>query len=133
MENITSTAELLEAIQILEAEQASHLQQVKENFYYTRQSLRPVNIIGSSLKSMVSTPNLGNKILTIGVGILTGYLSRKAMFLGSSTSKVRRIFGNVLQLGITGLVARSPKAVKSFKQFIAERLSRRRKRNIINP
>ena len=43
MENIRSTAELLEAIQILEADQADHLQQMREKFYYTRQSLRPVN------------------------------------------------------------------------------------------
>ncbi|KAF0232734.1 MAG: hypothetical protein FD181_3847 [Prolixibacteraceae bacterium] len=126
MENITSTAELREAIQILETEQAEHLDQVREKFYHIWNSFSPANIIGSSLKGIVSSPNLVNNILGVAVGLFTGYLSRKAMFAGVTNSKYRRIFGNVLQFGIASLVARGPKVIKSFKQFIAQRIFRKK-------
>lgn len=133
MENIKSTAELIEAIQIMQAEQAGHLQQVREKFYLTRESFRPVNIIGSSLKGMVSSPNLVNNILGIAVGLFTGYLSSKAILIGASNNKYRRIFGSVLKFGVASVVARSPNAVKSIKQFIAQRIFRKRYKNQIKP
>jgi len=130
MEKISSTAELLDAIQILEAEQAGHLYHMREKFYITRESLRPVNLIGNSLKGMVTSPNLINNILGIAVGLFSGYLTSKAIFIGASNNKYRRIFGNVLKFGVASVVARGPKAIKSFGQSIAQRIFR--KRQIIN-
>jgi len=133
MENIKSTAELIEAIQVLETEQAGHLYQMREKFGHTVESLRPVNIIGSSLKGMVSSPNLANNILGVAIGLFTGYLSRKAMFAGVANSKYRRILGNVLQYGVASVVARGPKVINSFKQFIARSIYRIRERNNSKP
>ncbi len=131
MENITSTTELIEAIQILEAEQADQLQQVRDKFYYTRQSLRPVNIIGSSLKEMVSSPNLFKNILGTAFALFAGYISSKAIFIGASNSKSRRIFGTVLKLGVASVVTRGPKIINSLKQLIFQRLSRKGNQNFI--
>jgi len=133
MENISSTADLTEAIQIMEAEQDRHLLQLREKFGHTVESLRPVNIIGSSLKEIVSSPNLVNNILGVAVGLFTGYISQKAMLAGVSNSKYRRIFGNVLQYGVASLVAGGPKVIKSFKQRIAQRIYRNRERNNQKP
>ena len=129
MENISSTAELTEAIRILEIEQYGRLQIMREKFELTVESLRPVNIIGSTLKGMVSSPNLINNILGVSVGLFTGYLSRKAIFAGVANNKYGRIFGNVLQYGVASVVARGPKVINSFKQFIARRIYRLRERN----
>lgn len=133
MENISSTAELIKAIQILEAEQAWKLQQVREKFDLTRESFRPVNLIGSSLKEIISSPNLVNNIIGVAVGLFSGYLSSKAILIGASNNKYRRIFGNVLQYGVASLVARGPKVINSFKQFIARRLYRMRERSNLKP
>ena len=133
MENISSTAELTEAIRILEIEQYGRLQVMREKFELTVESLRPVNIIGSTLKDMVSSPNLINNILGVSVGLFTGYLSRKAIFAGVANNKYRRIFGNVLQYGVASVVARGPKVINSFKQFIARRIYRLRERNNSKP
>lgn len=126
MENIKSTTELLEAIQILEAEQADHLLQMREKFYYFRQSLRPVNIIGNSLKGMASSPNLFKKILGTGLALFAGYLSTKSLFVGASNNKFRKILGTVLKFGVASAVARGPKVINSLKQLIYQRLARRR-------
>jgi hypothetical protein len=133
MENITSTAELLEAIQILEAEQAGHLEQVKENFFYTRQSLKPVNIIGSSLQGLVASPNLLKNIVGITAGLFTGYLSRKVMLASVTNNKYGKILSNVVQFGITSVVARGPQVIQSFKDFLARRIYRMRGRNNSKP
>jgi len=133
MENISSTAELINEIQILEAEQAGHLYQMREKFNLTLESLKPVNIIGNSVKEIVSTPNLGKKILGIAAGLLTGYLSSKVINIGASNNIFRRILGNVVKFGVAGVVARNPKFINSVRQFIAERIFRRRQKYNINP
>jgi hypothetical protein len=126
MENIKSTAELIEAIQIMEAEQAWHLSRIREKFDLTMESLRPVNLVGNSLKEIVSSPNLFKNILGIAAGLFTGYLSNKVILLGASNNKYRRVFGKVLQFGVAGIVARGPKVIKSLGNFISQRLSRKR-------
>jgi hypothetical protein len=133
MENISSTTELIEAIQIREIEQAGHLYQIRKKFDLTLESFRPVNFIGSSLKEIVSSPNLVNNILGITVGLFTGFLSRKIVFAGVSNNKYQRIFGNVLQFGVASIVARGPKAIKSFGQFISKRIFRKSQNINIKP
>jgi hypothetical protein len=133
MKNISSTAELKEGIQIMEAEQAEHLLQLREEFYFTMESMRPANLIGSTLKEIVLSPNLVNNILGVTIGLLTGYLSRKAIFVGVSNSKYGRIFGNFLQFGVANLIARSPKAIKSVGQFISQHIFRKKEKNYVKP
>ena len=130
MENISSTAELLEAIEILEFQQAGHLQQVRDNFYLTRESFRPVNLVGNAVNDFVSSPNLVKNILGIALGLFTGYLSGKVINIGSSNSKYRRIFGNVIKFGIASIVARNPNATKSIREFFARRFTRNRNKDL---
>jgi hypothetical protein len=50
MQNITSVNGLKNAIQLLEVEQDLQGQQLKEQFYITYESLRPVNLLRNTLK-----------------------------------------------------------------------------------
>jgi len=77
MENIISTAGLKNAIQLLEAEQAMNWQRLKEQFYPTCESLKPVNLLKSTLKDMISSPYLIENILSTVLSLATGYLSKK--------------------------------------------------------
>ena len=83
MENITSKNSLKNAIQLLEVEQAIQGQLLKEQFYLTCESLKPVNLIKSTLKDIVLSPNLIDRILGNAIGLATGYLSKK-IFIGTS-------------------------------------------------
>ncbi len=85
MENISSTAELQVAIQLLEAEQAVKLKLMKKQFHLAYESLKPVNLIESTLKDIASSPILVNNILVTSIGMLSGYLSQKAVTGKSST------------------------------------------------
>jgi hypothetical protein len=128
MENITSVAELKNAIQILEVEQAINGQRLKEQFIITYRSIKPLNLLKHALTDVVSSSNLIDNILGTAVGLTTGYLSKK-IFIGTSGNIIRKLFGSVLQLGVTTVVAEHPSTIKSFGQFIFQHLLRKKDLN----
>jgi len=126
MNNISSHAELMEAIQLLESRRSVHIQEMKTNFFIAYESLKPANLIKSTMKEIGSSPYLFNNILNVAVGLVAGYVSKKALLIGRSNSKSMKLIGLILQLGVTNLIAYAPNAIMSFSQNI---FSRRKKRS----
>ena len=118
MENISSPAELKEAIQSLEEEKLVHIQELRENFFLAYDSLKPANLIESTMKEIGSSPYLFNNIFNVALGLTAGYLSKKALSVGRSNNKSRKLLGVLLQLGVANLVIYAPNAIKSFVQDI---------------
>src|SRR4030042_2473103 len=104
MENITSTTGLKKAIELLEAEQTVKLQRLKEQFYPAYESLKPVNLFKSTLNDISSSPYLIDNLIGTVLGLVTGYLSKKIV-VGASVNRVRKLFGAILQFGVTNVVA----------------------------
>lgn len=132
MQKITSTAELKNAIQLLEIEQAIKGQLLKEQFYRTRESLKPLNLLKGALKDIASSPYLIDDILGAAMGLATGYLSKK-LVVGASGNMFKKLIGSVLQLGVTNVVAQHPDAIKSFGQFIFQHVFRKKELNSQKP
>ena len=132
MQNITSAAGLKNAIQLLEAEQAVKGQLLKEQFYLTYESLKPVNLLKSTLNDIASSPYLIDNILGTAMGLATGYLSKK-IFIGASGNIFRKLFGSILQFGVTNVVAQHPDTIKSFGQFIFQHIFRKKEMNSEKP
>ena len=126
MENISSTTELQYAIQLLEAEQDVRLSLMKKQFHLAYQSLKPVNLIENTLKEIFSSPYLVNNLLSGTVGLLTGYVSKKAV-TGRSKNKLRRFLGIVMQFGITNIIAHNPGKMKLFGQYLSHHIFRKGK------
>jgi len=105
MQNINSVAELKIAIKLSEVDRELKKQILKEQFYFIRESLRPINLIKNGLNKMVTSPNLINNILGTVLGLATGYMSKKIV-VGTSTNILRRVLGNILQFGVTKAVAK---------------------------
>ena len=121
MENITSSAGLKKAIQLLEIEQAVNGLKLKEQFHLTYESLKPFNILKGTLKDIASSPYLIDNVLGTAVGLATGYLSKK-FFIGASGNIIRKLFGSVLQVGVTNAVAQHPDGIKSFGHFLFQHI-----------
>ena len=119
MQNITSTAGLKNAIQQLEVEQTVNEQLLKEKFHHIRESLKPVNLLKSSLKNTVSRPDLTEDIIGPAIVLATSYLSKKIV-VGTSESKGRKLLGSIIQYGVMSYVAQHPDAIKSLGQFIVQ-------------
>ena len=127
MQNITSKAGLKDAILVLEDEQALAGLILKEQFYLTYNSFKPVNLIRRTLKDFTSAPNLVDNLLGIGTGLATGYISKK-LIIGGSGNILRKILGSLLQLGVTTIVAKNPNAIKSVGHVIHKYINRSKER-----
>ena len=132
MQKITPTDELKNAIQLLEVEQAANWQLLKEQLHLSFESLKPVNILKSTLKEVASSPYLIDNIIGNAVGLATGYLSKKIV-IGASGNIFRKLFGFVLQFGVTNFVAQHPDAIKSIGQFILQHVFQKKEMNSENP
>ena len=117
MGNITSTAELKNAIQLLEVEQSISGQQLKEQFYLTYESFKPVSLIRDTLNDIATSPYLVDNLIGTAMGLITGYLSKK-IAVGASGSVFRKLIGTALQFGVTNLVAQHADSIKSIAQFL---------------
>ncbi len=112
MQNITSAAGLKDAIQVLEAEHVIKGQLLKDQFFLTYESLKPVNLIRNTLKEISSSPYLIDNISGAAMGLASGFLSRK-IFVGTSGNLIRRLIGSILQFGVTNVVAQNSGVIKS--------------------
>ncbi len=121
MYNITNTTELKNAIQLLEFEHALKEKLLIEQFHISYESLKPVNLLKGTLKDIITSPNIIDNILGTVVGMATGYVSKK-IFVGTSGNIIRKLFGSILQSGISNSVSQHPDAIKSLSQMIFQRL-----------
>jgi len=128
MQNITNKAQLKNAILLLEAERAVNGQILKEQFYLTYESFKPINIIKGTLKDIASSPYLVDNILGTTMGLATGYISKK-IIVGSSGNMIRKLLGALLQFGVTTIVAKNPDTIKSIGQFIFQHFLHKKEKN----
>jgi len=126
MEAITTTDELKNAIQILEFDQQIREQQLKEQVYLAIESLKPVNLIKSTLHEVVSSPYLIDNLLGVAMGLTSGYITKK-IALGKSVNVIRKILGSILEFGITNVVAQNTDSIKTFGQSIYQYFLRKKK------
>jgi hypothetical protein len=128
MQKIYTETDLDVAIFQLEIKQAEEGKLLKEQFYLTYESLKPANLLKSTFLEVASSPfSIGN-ILSTAVGLGTGFLSKKIV-IGASGNIFKKLFGSVLQLGVTSVVAQHPDAVKSIGQFIFQKIFHKKDNN----
>ena len=99
MEKITTSAELKNAIQLLEVEQYVSGQQLKDQLFTTYESFKTVNLFKNTLKEVVSSPFVIDNLIATGISMATGYLSSKIL-VGVSSKIVRNLLGTVLHFGV---------------------------------
>jgi hypothetical protein len=130
MQNITSIAELKNAIQLLEVEQFDKGQLLKEQFFITYESLKPVNLLRRTVNDIASSPYLIDNILGASMGLVSGFVSKK-IFIGASGNKLRILLGHVLQLGVTNFVALHPGAIRTIGWSFIQHLTRKNRMNSV--
>ena len=111
MKKITSAAELQESILLLEIKQANEGQLLKAQFKITYESLKPVNLIKSTLNELAAEPDFKGDIFNATLSLAAGYLSKKAV-VGSTHNPLRQFFGTLLQMGVTSIVSNNIQEIK---------------------
>lgn len=111
MGTITNTMELKNAIELLEIKQKEEGLILKEQCKITYESLKPTNLIKTTLKNLV-TPDLTGNILSSTLSLAAGYISKKAV-IGSTHNPLKQLLGTILQMGVTSLVSKNTDGIKS--------------------
>lgn len=128
MKKITSVAELKEAIQLLEKEHAVKEQLMKEQLFLTYESFKPAKLLGSTLKEMIASPYFVENVIDTGVGLATGYLTRKIV-VGASSNIIRRFLGYALQAGVANFLTKNADGIRSVGKLAFQNIFSKKERS----
>lgn len=112
MKKITSIAELTESIQLLETRHEYEGTLLKEQFITSYKSLKPVNILRSTFKEVISAPDLKTKVINAALSFGTGFITRK-IFIGRSHNIFTKLLGSILEVVVANKVAKNADTITS--------------------
>ncbi len=92
MSETITIEEFRQSIKTLEDSQVEKGNLLKEQFYFTYESLKPANLIKGMLQDISSSPDLLDSLIGTSVGQTTGFLLKK-IFVGSSKNPFRKVLG----------------------------------------
>ena len=98
MQKISPANRLKYEIERLEELQSIQGRQLKEQFYMTYESLKPINLLKNTLKDISNSPYLIDNIIGTGMGMVSGFLTKK-IFVGVSGSMFRKLIGFGVTVG----------------------------------
>ncbi len=112
MNNKNQTEALNKAIEVLQKKKDIEFELLKEQFHITYESLKPINLIKSTLADVASSRELKNNVLNNVIGLTTGYISKKVL-LGSSRNPIKILLGSLFQFAIAKVVSKHTESIKS--------------------
>lgn len=124
MQPIHSTDKLKKAILELQRKQVIDGEMLKEQFAVAVGKIKPALILKSFGENIVSAGLAGN-LVNATAGLTAGYISKR-IFVGSSENRLRILLGNVLQLGVLGIMTRNPTLVKSLTNKLMKRFMKKK-------
>lgn len=126
MTHKNQTDALNKKIILLQHKQAVELKLLKEQFHFTYQSLKPVNLIKGTFNEVAESPEIKNNIVNNAIGLATGYLSKIVLF-GASRNPITKLMGTLLQFTVTNIAAKHGDTIKSAGENIVHRILKFRK------
>lgn len=130
MGKIQSMSDLEDAIKLLKFKKAEEEQLLKEVFYMTFESVKPINMIKNIFKESLEPQNIKDSLVNTSVGLGFGYLS-KLLFQGVVRVPFKNMIGSALMLGVENLIAKNPEVVSSLASFFLNTFSKKPKQNIM--
>ena len=132
MQHLNSADKLKTAIIELESKRAQEERMLKEEFLHTYESLKPINLLKSTVNEVATSPDLQDKMINAAIGLTTGYLTN-LLFQRFSDSPFKKLVGTAIQFGITHVIVKNPEVVKAIGlglyHMIRSRSERKHKRN----
>jgi hypothetical protein len=117
MEKINSTADLKTAIAQLEQKKSGEWHLLKEQLHTTQESLKLKNIIKSTFKGAMSSPDLKSSILNTAVGLTTGFVTKK-LLIGKTINPLKKLLGIVVEMAVANNVVKNADGIRSLGNMI---------------
>ncbi|OYU94799.1 MAG: hypothetical protein CFE21_14005 [Bacteroidetes bacterium B1(2017)] len=110
MGTITNEMDLQAAIIVLELKQDQEWGLVKVELSAAVDSLMPLSLLKNSLKNVQLIPSIKEKLVASAIGLLAGYVSRKAIF--SEHSPIKKVLAALVQTGVSIEVSQETELAK---------------------
>lgn len=110
MKDLNQTASLDRTILALKAKHAEERLELNQQFRIVQESIKPTNLIKTTINEIVKVPELRNNLLSNLIGLSTGFISKKIM-VGGSKSPIKKILGTLVQFFITNVVSKHSDAI----------------------
>ena len=123
MNKINQTEALNKTIAALQEKKEIEFSLLKEQFQITYESLKPINLIKSTLANVASSPELKNNVLNNVIGLTTGYISKKVI-LGNTRNPIKILLGSLFQFAVANVVSKHTESLKSTGEIILKRIFR---------
>jgi hypothetical protein len=109
--NIENPTDLKSLIAGLEAKKITQEKLLIDHFNLTYESLKPINMIKSTLHEIGNSSDLKSNLLDATLGVGAGLLSKK-LVVGSSNNFFKKIAGTLLEFGIATIIAKNSDKIK---------------------
>ena len=105
MEAIYTIDALNQRIKQLEAQQDAEWIAIKDEIDEIKENLKPLNLIRNTVAEINETVGFKSDIAQSAISIGIGYLAKK-LVIGKSDGIFKNIFGSLVQLAVTTLIAK---------------------------
>ncbi|HSY60522.1 MAG TPA: hypothetical protein VK796_01550 [Cytophaga sp.] len=122
--------DLKEAIYLLKKKQALELKLLKEQVHVVHESIKPANLIKNAFKQVTSAPDLKGNIIDNVIGLVSGFVSKKA-FVGGSHNPLTKIAGALLEIGITNVATKNAGTIKSIGEKLAQIIFKKSDKDVL--
>jgi len=130
MGKIKSMSDLEDTIQMLERKRDEEVEMMREVFYLTYESLKPINIIKNIFKESVTPVTAKDNLVNTSVGLGVGYLS-KILFQSVVKLPFKNFIGSALMLSVENLVAKNPEVISTISSLFLNAFSKKPEKNIV--
>lgn len=103
---------LKESIRLLELRQAEDGRLLKEQFRITYESLKPVNLIKSSILELTSSTEVKNNLFESLLAVISGYLSKN--IITSKSNIFMKIFRIFAHFGLSNLIISNAESIRIY-------------------
>lgn len=106
-----ATDKLARDLLLLEAKRSNDWDDLTEEVREGFESLRPINLIKSTVKEMTEAPDIKGGVGKVAIGMATGYLLKK-IFFRSSHNPLKNIAATAFQTLATNIATRNSDKIK---------------------
>lgn len=112
---------LKETIRLLEIRQAEEAKEFKEQFKLTYESLKPANIIKSTIRDLAYSVEVKNNLFDTLVSLVSNYMAKKILS-DSKSGFFARIFRVLAHFGITNMITNNSEEIRIYLANLIDRL-----------
>jgi len=122
MEKQNAVDSLRESIRLLEIRQAEEGKILKEHLRLTYDSLKPVNLLKSTIRDISGSIEIRSGLLETIISILSGYFTQK-MIVRPGSNVLTRILGTLMQFGVAGFVAKNAESIRAYLNRLFDKIN----------